>query len=231
MPLINCEVNLILTWSSTCVITNSTGARTFAITDAKLYVPVVTLSTKENAKLLQQLKSGFKRVINWNKYLSKPELLRRNPNLNYLIEPSFQGVNRLIVLAFENDTQRTSHSGYYLPKVEIKDYNITINGENFYDQPIKNKKITYDNIRKLATGYGDDYTTGCLLDYPYFIETYKLIAVDLSKQKALDFDPKAIQQINFTRNLDRAGNTRVYFILKEVKETVLDFSQGTVKVL
>ena len=231
MPLINCEVNLILTWSSTCVITNSTGARTFAITDAKLYVPVVTLSTKENAKLLQQLKSGFKRVINWNKYLSKPELLRRNPNLNYLIEPSFQGVNRLIVLAFENDTQRTSHSGYYLPKVEIKDYNITINGENFYDQLIKNKKITYDNIRKLATGYGDDYTTGCLLDYPYFIETYKLIAVDLSKQKALDFDPKAIQQINFTRNLDRAGNTRVYFILKEVKETVLDFSQGTVKVL
>ena len=91
MPLINCEVNLILTWSSTCVITNSTGAGTFEITDTKLYVPVVTLSTKENAKLLQQLKSGFKRVINWNKYLSKPKLLRRNANLNYLIEPSFQG--------------------------------------------------------------------------------------------------------------------------------------------
>ena len=91
MPLINCEVNLILTWSSTCVITNSTGAGTFEITDTKLYVPVVTLSTKENAKLLQQLKSGFKRAINWNKYLSKPKLLRRNANLNYLIEPSFQG--------------------------------------------------------------------------------------------------------------------------------------------
>ena len=106
MPLINCEVNLILTWPSTCVITNSTGAGTFAITDTKLYVPVVTLSTKENAKLLQQLKSGFKRAINWNKYLSKSELLRGNPNLNYLIEPRFQGVNRLFVLAFENDTQR-----------------------------------------------------------------------------------------------------------------------------
>ena len=131
MPFINCEVNLILTWSSTCVITNSTGAGTFEITDTKLYVPVVTLSTKENAKLLQQLKSGFKRVIHWNKYLSKPELLRRNPNLNYLIEPSFQGVNRLFILAFENDTQRTSHSGYYLPSVEIKNYNIVINGENF----------------------------------------------------------------------------------------------------
>ena len=90
LPLINCEVNLILTWSSTCVITNSTGAGTFEITDTKLYVPVVTLSTKENAKLLQQLKSGFKRVINWNKYLSKPELLRQNPNLNYLIEPTFK---------------------------------------------------------------------------------------------------------------------------------------------
>ena len=119
LPFINCEVNLILTWSSTCVITNSTGAGTFEITDTKLYVPVATLSTKENAKLLQQLKSGFKRVINWNKYLSKPELLRQNPNLNYLIQPSFQGVNRLFVLAFENDTQRTSHSGYYLPNVEI----------------------------------------------------------------------------------------------------------------
>ena len=107
-----------------------------------------------------------------------------------------------------------------------------INGENFFDQPIKNKKITYDNIRKIATGYGDDYTTVFLLDYPYFIKTYKMIAVDLSNQKALEFDPKAIQQINFTANLDTAGNTRVYFILEEAKETaVLDFSQGMVKVL
>ena len=137
MPLINCEVNLILTQSSTCVITNSTGARRFAITDTRLYVPVVTLSTQENTKLLQQLKSGFKRVINWNKYLSKPELLVQNPNLNHLVEPSFQGVNRFFVLAFKNDTQRTSHSGYYLPNVEIKDYNIMINGENVFDQPKK----------------------------------------------------------------------------------------------
>ena len=89
MPLINCEVNLILTWSSTCVITNSTGAGTFETTDTKLYVPIVTLSTQDNSKLLQKLNSGFKRVINWNKCLSKPELLRRNPNLNHLVEPSF----------------------------------------------------------------------------------------------------------------------------------------------
>ena len=231
MPLINCEVNLILMWSSTCVITNSTGAGTFAITDTKLYVSVVTLSTKKNAKLLQQLNSGFKRVINWNKYLSKPELLAQNPNLNHLVEPSFQGVNRLFVLAFENDDQRTSHSGYYLPNVEINYYNIMINGENFFDQLIKNNKVTYENIRKIATGQGDDYTTGCLLDYSYFMNTYKMIAVDLSKQQALDADPRAIQQIIFTANLDKAGNTRIYFILEEAKETILDFSQGTVKVL
>ena len=140
MPLINCDVKLDLTWSSTCVITNSTGAGTFTITDTKLYVPVVALSPQENTKLLQQLKSGFKRVVNWNKYLSKPELLAQNPNLNYLVESSFQGVNRFFALAFEGDTQRTSHSGYYLPNLEIKDYNIMINGENFFDQPIKKIK-------------------------------------------------------------------------------------------
>ena len=151
IPLINCEVNLILTWSSTCVITDFNGAGTFAITDTKLYVPVVTLSTQENTKFLQQLKSGFKTVINWNKYLSKPESFRRNANLNYLVEPSFQGINRLFVLAFEGDTQRTSHSGYYLPNVEIKDYKFIINGGNFFDQPIKINKVTYENIRKIAT--------------------------------------------------------------------------------
>ena len=234
MPLINCEVNLILTWSSTCVLIATSIPNqnaTFAITDTKLYVPVVTLSTQENTKFFQQFKSGFKRVINWNKYLSKPELLAQNPNLNHLVEPSFQGVNRLFVLAFENDDDRTSDEEYYLPTVEIKDYNIVINGENFFDQPIKINKITYDNIRKIATSQGDDYTTGCLLDYPYFANTYKMIAVDLSKQQASDADPRAIQQIDFTANLDRAENTRVYFILEEAKETILDFSQGTVKVL
>ena len=181
MPLISCEVSLILTWSSTCVITNSTGEGVFDITDTKLYVPMVTLSTQDNSKLLQQLKSGFKRVVNWNKNLSKPELIAQNPNINHLVEQSFQGVNRLFVLAFENDTQRTSHSGYYLPNVEIKNYNVMINGEKLFDQPIKDSKVIYENIRKIATGQGDDYTTDCLLDYPYFKDSYKMIAVDLSK--------------------------------------------------
>ena len=104
IPLINCEVTLILTWSITFVITNSNGAGTFGITDTKLYVPVVTLSAQDNFKLLHQLTSGFKRIISWNKYLSKPELLRRNPDLNRLVEPSFQRGNRLFVLVFQNHT-------------------------------------------------------------------------------------------------------------------------------
>ena len=109
MPLINCEVNLILTWSKDCAITNSTGAGKFTITETKLYVPVVTLSTEHNAKLLQQLKSGFNRTINWNKYESSVKTFAKNRYLNYLINPSFQGVNRLFVLSFENEDQRKLH--------------------------------------------------------------------------------------------------------------------------
>ena len=151
--------------------------------------------------------------------------------MNHLIETSFQGVNRLFVLAFENDDQRIINKRYYLPNVKMKDYNVMIDGKNFFDQPINSNLKTYDNIRKIATGKGDNYATGCLLDYIYFKNYYKMIAIDLSKQQALDADPKAIQQINFTANLDRAGNTRIYFILEEAKETVFEFSQGTVKVL
>ena len=230
MPLVNCDVTLVLTWSPTSGITNSTGQGKFKITDTNLYVPVVTLSTEENKKLLQQLTSGFKRVINWNKYLSRPALLAQNSYLNYLVEPSFQGVNRRFVLAFKNDAQRKVHPGYYLPNVEIKNY-VMINGENVFDQPIKDNKVTFENIIKIATGKGDDYTTSCLLDYQYFRDNYKMIAVDLSRQQALDTNPRKIQQINFTANLDRAGDTVVYFILEESKETKLNFAQGTVKEL
>ena len=106
-----------------------------------------------------------------------------------------------------------------------------IDGKNVFDQPINSNNKTYENIRKIATGQGDGYTTGCLLDYPYFKDHYKMIALDLSKQQALDADPRAIQQINFTANLDRAGNTTMFFIIEEAKETALDFSQGAVKVL
>ena len=185
MPLINCEVELILIWSAIYVIiyTNvENQVPTFTITETNLYVPAVTLSNQDNAKLLPQLKSGFKRTISWNKYLSKPELLPQNPNLNHLIEPSFQGVNRPFVLAFEYDAQRISNKRYYIPNVEIKDYNVMVDGKNFFDQPIKNNKTTYENIRKIATGQGDDYTTSCLLDFIYFKSYYKMIEVDFSKQ-------------------------------------------------
>ena len=234
MPLINCEVKLILTWTANSIILSTNVANqnpTFTITETTLYVPVVTLSTQDNAKLLPQLKSGFKRTISWNKYLAKPELLAQNANLNHLIEPSFQGVNRLFVLAFENDAQRTSNKRYYIPNVQIKDYNVMIDGKNFFDQPVKNDKVIYENIRKITEGQGVDYTTGCLLDYTYFKKYYKMIAIDLNKQQHLDADPKAIQQINFTENLNRDGNKRIYFILEEAKETVFKLSHGFVKVL
>ena len=233
MPLINCEVNLILTWPKDCLITNSTSEGKLAIKETKLYVPVVTLSTKDIEKLLQQLKSGFKKTISCNKYESSIKTFAQNRYLNYLINPSFQGINRLFVLPFENENGRTSHSTYYLPKAEIKDYNVMIDGRNFFNQPINSMNKTYENIRKIATGKGDDYTTCCLLDYRYFSENFKTIAIDLSRQNVdleLDAYPRAIQQINFIANLDRAENTIIFFIIEEAKETIFKFSQGTVKV-
>ena len=131
-------------------------------------------------------------------------------------------------MSFENENDRTSHAEYYLPKVEIKDYNVMVDGKNFFDQSINNDFKTYENIRKIATGKGDDYTTVCLLNYPYFKEIFKIIAIDLSKQQSLDADLRAIEQINFTTNLNRAGNTTMLFIIEEAKETVVAFSQGTV---
>ena len=106
-----------------------------------------------------------------------------------------------------------------------------IDNKNFSDQPINSMTKTYENIRKIATSQGDDYTTGCLLDSSYLKNYYKMIAIDLSKQQELDADPKAVQQINFTSNLDRDKNTTMFFIIEETKDTVLDFSQGTIKVL
>ena len=136
MLLINCEIKLIVTWSSTCVITSSTGAGRFTVTDTKRYVLVVTLSTQSNAKLLQQVKSGLKITINGNKYQSKISTEAQNQYLDFLINPRFQGVNRLLVLSFENKNDRTSHSEYYLLKVEIKAYNVKIDGRNVFDQLI-----------------------------------------------------------------------------------------------
>ena len=171
MPLINFEVEVILTWSANCVIFYTDLANqgpTITITETNLYVPVVTSSTQDNATLLPHLKSGFKRAISWNKYLPKPELLAQSANLNHLIEPSFQGVNRLFVLAFEDDAQIISNKIHHVPNVEIKNHNVMIAGKKLFDQLVKNDKVTYENIKKIATGQRDDYATGSLLDYIYF---------------------------------------------------------------
>ena len=131
-------------------------------------------------------KSGFERAINWHKCHSKWKTLNA-PNLflYFLIEPSFQGVNRLFVLLFSFNDNKILHSRYYLPTGKVKDYKVMINGKNFFDQPIKSYIKTYENIQNITTGQGDDSTTGCLVDYIYFKKHYKMIAIDLSEKKHL----------------------------------------------
>ena len=150
-----------------------------------------------------------------------------------MLDASYQGVKRLFVLAYDNTgndpVTADSHKIYFLPRIKINDYNIEIDGRNFYDQPINDSIKQYDEVRKVSTGQGDDYTTGCLLDFAYFEKNYRLIAADLSKQKALDADPRVIQQIIVTGQA--SGNVAVYYILEQSKETILKFSKGTTNVL
>ena len=126
-------------------------------------------------------------------------------------------------------TDENSYGRYFLPRIKITNYNIEIDGRNFYDQPINDSIKQYDEVRKISTGKGDDYTTGCLLDFAYFEKNYKIIAADLSKQKALDADSRAIKQIIFTGHAD--VRIRIYYILEQSKETTLEFSKRTTKVL
>ena len=183
MPLINCEISLNLNWSENCVVTskatrdadpdadspvaainNPTNA-TFKIKNTKLYVPVSTLSAENDNKLSEQLKPGFKRTIKWNKYRSEMSNQTKNNNLNNLIDPAFVNANRLFVLSFENETDRTSFSKYYVPKVEIKDFNVLIDGKQFFEIPIKNKEEAYEAFIEMSRK--NDYTTGNLLDYEF----------------------------------------------------------------
>ena len=152
----------------------------------------------------------------------------QNQYLDYLIDPSFQELYRLFVLPFPDNAHQTGYMWYFLPIVEMKDYCVMIDGKYFFDQPVKNNVKTYDNIRKVLSGQGDDWTTGCLQDCVYFNNCHKMIAIDLSEQQALNAHPKRMQQINFTGNLDQAENTTMFFF-GETKETSLDFWQGTVK--
>ena len=243
MPLINCKVELSLKWYERCLLTATTA--TFRITDAKLYVPIVTFSIEDNSKSTKLLNEGFKRPIYWNEYKVTPnkivEIADGNDvkRIRELLDSSCQGVKRLFVLAYNNTAGNDqvsidSYKKYILQRVKVDNYNIEIDGRNFYDQPINDSMKQYNKIRKISTGQGDDYTTGCLLDFSYFEKNYRTIAVDLSKQKALDADSRAIQQIIFTGTIKVAvANTRIiiFYVLEKSKETILEFSKGTTKVL
>ena len=247
MPLTNCEINLILTWSENYVLTskatreavsaqwgnpaatsvNNPTNVTFKTTDAKLQVPVTTLSTKDDNNFLEQLKSGFKRTIKWNKYRSEMTNQTKTNHLNHLIDPTFIKVNRLFVLSFENEEDRTSFSKYYVPKVEIKDFNVLIDGKSFFDVPVKNKEQAYEKI--ISIGKNNDYTTGNLLDYEYFSKHYKLIAIDLSKQIELE-NPNLRQQINFIGKLENDKAT-MFFIIEKSEETTFEFLKNSVSII
>ena len=244
MPLINCEMSL--TCSKNCVLASKAYRRAvaaqgnnpavgriknpksaaFEITDYKLYVPVVNLSAKNDNILLEQLKTGLKRTVKWNKYRSEMSNQTRNNNLNYLIDPTLTNVNRLFVLSFENEDDRTSFSKYYVPNVEIKDVNVLIDGKSFFEIPMKNKVEAYETIIEMSEN--NDYTIGNLLDYEYFKDNYKLIAIDLSKQTELE-NPDLREQINFVGRLEE--DATMFFITQKKEETTFDFSQNSVVVV
>ena len=208
-------------------------AATFEITDAKLYIPIVTLKTEDNTKLSKLLSEGFKKLIYWNEYkVVSNKNYNENEYIRERLDACIQGINRLFVFLYmrrNNIATENSHNKYFLSRLKIDNYNIEIDGRNFYDQAINDSIKQYDEIRKISIGQGDDYTTGCLLYFAYFKEKYRLMAADLSKQKGLEADLRAIQQIIFTGKA--SANVVVYYILEKSKETILEFSKGTRNVL
>ena len=202
---------------------------TFKITGTKLYVSVVTLSTKDDNDFLEQLKSGFKRTIKWNKYRSEMINQIKTNHLNHLIDPTLIKVNRLFVSSFENEEDRTSFSKYYVPKVKIKDFNVLIDGKRkvFFDVPVKNKEEAYKKI--ISISKSNDYTARNLLNYDYFLKHYKLIAIGLSKQIELE-NTDLRQQINFSDKLED-DNAAIFSIIEKSEETTFEFSQNSVSVI
>ena len=187
MPLVNCKIELELTCHKDCMISSANAAAgqvvSFMIANTNLYVPVVTLSTKDNNNLTKQLNNGFKRSIYWNQYVSKPfteQAANKTGITRFPLDTAFQGVNQLFILAFEDTradeaadapapqnlvaNQVIRNRQYFVPRVDITSYNVLIDVRNFYDQPINDSIRKYDEIRKIATGKGDNYATGRLLD-------------------------------------------------------------------
>ena len=183
MPLINCKIKLNLTWKKECVLSTNAGAVVFVINDTKLYVPVVTLPKEGNKDFIEQQNKGFQRSIYWNEYKSKEKDEDANANIfKYItLDPSFQGFNRLFVMAFNRENNQPTRNGqqkYYLPTIDLKKCSVIIDGRNFYDNPIESDIEKYRELKKVMIGKGEDYTTGSLLDYNYFNKHYKLVAVD-----------------------------------------------------
>ena len=233
MPLINCKIKLNLTWKKEFVLSNQAGDAVFIINGTKMYVPVVILSKEDNKDFIEQQNKGFQRSIYWNEYKTKE--INENADANVFkyinLDPSFQGVNRLFVIAYNRANDQPTRNGqrkYYLPRIDLNKYNVVIDGRNFYDNPIESDIEKYRELKKVMIGKGEDYTTGSLLDFNYFDKHYKLVAVDLSKQKELDTDPRAIQQIEFKYML--GTDSTIYWVLEKSKETILEFYKGTVKV-
>ena len=234
VPLINCKVHLELNWIEDCILSSAGNSEKLKIADAILHVPIVTLSTKDNVNLTKQLNDGFKRSVYWNKYQTIPaKIIDDGTNIYKLLSASFQGVKRLFVLAYDatsdNNAGIKNYRKYFLPKTEIKSYNVLIDGRNFFDQPINDLIKQYDEVTKVSAGQGDDYNTGYLLNCANFKDNYKLIEVDLSKPKTLDADPRAIQQILFQGIAEQ--KLKPYSVLGKSKETVLKFYKGTAKIL
>ena len=233
MPLISCKIKLNLTWKKECVLSTDAGDAVFIINDAKMYVPLVTLSKEDNKDFIEQQNKGFQRSTYWNEYKTKETNENADANaFKYInLDPFFQGVDRLFVMAYNRANSQPTRNGqrkYYLPRIDLEKYNVIIDGRNFYDNPIESDIEKYRELKKVMIGKGEDYTTGSLLDFNYFDKHYKLVAVDLSKQKELDADLRAIQQIEFKYML--GTNSTIYWVLEKSKETILEFYKGTVKV-
>ena len=216
MTLINCKVELSLELYETCILSSAGTVAIFTITDTKLYVPVVTLKIDDNVKLSKLLSKGFGmneyKVIFNKKY---------KQNIRERLDASIQVVHTLFVFPYmrgANLTTENSYDKYFLPRLKIENYNIEIDGRNFYDQSTNDSIKQYDEIRKISTGQSDDYITGCLWDFAYFSKKCILTAVDLSKQNDLDAHSRAIQQILFTGKL--SANVLIYYILEKSKETI-----------
>ena len=233
MPLINCKIKLNLTWKKECLLSTDAGNAVFIINDTKMYVPVVTLSKEDNKDFIEQQNKGFQRSIYWNEYKTKE--INENADANVFkyinLDPSFQGVNRLFVMAYNRangQPTRNWQQKYYLPRIGLEKYNVIIDGRNFYHNPIESDIEKHRELKKVMIGKGEDYTTRSLFDSKYFDKHYKLVAVDLSKQKELYADPRAIQQIAFKYML--GTNSTICWVPEKSKETILEFYKGTVKV-